>query len=165
MYQTRRQMLWQSLKEFLLTEPKAWFIIFMCALAVFALSVVFYKNLNLPLPFAYNSDVIQPLDDTLCPGEWLEYHVSFTVTQTPVVLVTIRTWYHVDTQFVALFDEMPDWSGHLHRETVQGHRMFRVPMQLDKPGEWEFRVVVESLESDAAGYVVPFTISPDCFGD
>lgn len=157
---TTRQRVWLAFRQFMLGQPNATFFLVLVFAALFFSLSRLSQNFADPPPFHYRESVVAPLDSTLCSGEELVYDIQLDVVEPPVMLIVARVWWSESEQVTAISDAAPTWVVYKDAVEIEAQRRVEVPPL--PAGEYEYRVGAQTLQSEAAAYVVPFTIEQSC---
>lgn len=124
-----------------------------------ATSVVQYKNVS------DKWTTLEPVEDTLCPGETMAYTVTITVAEAPVSVNLLEAWCFPDKQCPREFKLQPDFSLAGEEGEISAILSKRVVPSLP-PGEWEFRHMnvsqVDGKLPSVSGYNLFITVPNDC---
>jgi len=94
--------------------------------------------------------------DSVCPGEEFSMLIEVNVSGGQQVLQLVDSWWSVDKQATAVFDDEPLYS--VHVESVSIERVWLVTVPALAPGRYEYRIGVSETGRRSAVASVPFTV-------
>lgn len=143
---------------------------------VIFIGIILYTSLMLPIVRNAASVVqyektsekwitLEPVDDTLCPGETMEYTVTITVSDAPVGVDLLEAWCIPQRQCPREFKLPPDFSLAGNEAEFGTVTSMRTVPDLP-PGVWEFRHMnisqADNKLPSVSGYSLLVTVPNNC---
>lgn len=130
----------------------------------------FTQPLRTEAPFVFSAAMYRPIsppDGVVCPGDTLEWPVAFTIQRAPVMVISVRSIWDVDANQTAQLPPGNTFNASSlnftnYTEITHVSRTSQVVIPPLPQGTYQIRAAAQEFNSQAAAYVVPFTVRPGC---